>query len=239
MKISASTTIGIHQGKMTITFTFHSQGNITASIIRDRLIHNQHYNNHPIPNNFIFILYNLNMDSSAVDLLNQITQEEDVLVKAKLIKRLMSEHSIRLYEAANYLQVKPSYLSNILRLLKLPELVKDGYYAKIISAAHLIILSRLNDEDVVSAYEEVLANNFTTIQTQNLVREKLYKIKTKGEHISHKLKDELINTFKKIEPGLNVTIIQTQVQGKIILNLKGNKDKTKVFFEKLLKTINK
>jgi ParB-like chromosome segregation protein Spo0J len=181
----------------------------------------------------IIPMYNEYMKPDELETIERIKKEQDIFKKAELIHYLVHEKEIHLTQISKILGTLPSYLSNVLRLLTLPDLVRDSYYSKILSLTHLLILSRLSGEDVIKTYENILSNNLTVQQTEDVVREILYKVKTHGEKLEETTKNQIIAEFKDIDPTANVSIIQTQIQGKIIITLKGNRAKTNDFFEKL------
>lgn len=173
------------------------------------------------------------MKPDEMEIIEKIRKEKDIFKKAKAIQFLTHEKEIPLVKISELLHEQSSHLSNILRLLTLPDLVRDSYYSKILSLTHLLILSRLSGEAVIVAYEEILSNNLTVQQTEKIVREKLYDVRTQGDKISLSTQEKLIEELKEIDPSINVSIIQTQIQGKLTLTLKGNRKMTKEFFERL------
>ncbi len=167
----------------------------------------------------------------------KIKSETDLFKKAKLILSLRKEKQIPLVDIAKALDLTPSYLSHILRLNKLPELIVDGYYSQQISISQLFIISRLKDvNDMFEVYESVLVNNLTALQTQDLVREKLYKIKNEGEHIPKEKIDEFIKSLSK-NGSTKVNIIQTRIRGKLVIEIKGSLSETTQELKRLMKLI--
>ena len=86
------------------------------------------------------------MNDSANHLLDSLKEETDIFTKARLIRTLHLEHDVPLHDIAHVLSIKPSFVSHILRLNRLPELIVDGFYSGLISITHLFILARLLTE---------------------------------------------------------------------------------------------
>lgn len=157
-------------------------------------------------------------------LVEQLKLEVDPFAKAKLIRSLIINHNWQVKDIAQALSYKPSYICHYLRLNKLPEIVVDGFYSKNISLSHLFIISRLKDKEQMSkAYEEVLAKNFTVLQTEELIREMLHHIKTEGETLT---KEEKEQYQAKLPEEIKLKIIQTRIKSKLIFEVKGSLTKT-------------
>lgn len=172
------------------------------------------------------------MDDSQ-DLLEQVKNEKDFFKKAKILLKLKKEKQVPVFKISQELNLKPSYVSHILRLNKLPELIMDGYYTEAISISHLFIISRLTkEEDMVGIYEQALANNLTALQTEELVRQKLYNIKGDGEHLTDSEQEEFIKQMNN--QGVDAKIIQSRIKGKMILEIKGNLAKTTTKIKELM-----
>lgn len=154
-------------------------------------------------------------------LIDKVKNEQNPFEKAKLILFLRDEKQIPLHTISERTSIKPSYMSHILRLLRLPPLIVDGYSSESIPVSHLFIISRLHDvNDMLEVYEKVLSDNLTSQKTEELVREKLYGLKTVGEYLT---KSE-IDSFLK-NPNLKenkAKIIQTRTKGKLVLEVEGN-----------------
>lgn len=174
------------------------------------------------------------MDEETKKIIDQVKLETDVFNKAKFLNFLKKEKNFSVIQLAKNLGMTPSYVCHLLRLLRLPEIVVDGYYSKIISISHLMTLSRLkNKEDIVALYEEVLSKNLTVVKTDELLREKLYRIQSDGERIDEGTKKKIEEKYKKIDKDLEVKITQTRIQTKLTLTIRGGLRKTTEVLKKL------
>lgn len=167
-------------------------------------------------------------------IVNQIKAEKDIFQKYRLIEYLMKEKNFRITDVSSKIGYKPSYICHLIRLKKIPDVVVDGYYSKSISSSHIYVLSRLNDvKQMIELYEKILSENFTVRQTEMAVREYLYQVKSIGKYINRENVIKLTKKIKEKYPELDIQIIQTRIKGKIILEIKGNLEKT----SKLIKTV--
>ena len=161
------------------------------------------------------------------NLITNIKKETDIFAKAKLIDNLLKEKNFKIIDLAKELSITSSYICHLLRLNKLPEIIVDSYYSKSINISHLFILSRINNQEkMIGAFEEILKKSLTVSQTEELIREYLYGIKTKGSHLRLKAKEEMIKKFLEKYPDAKIKIVQTRVKGKIIIEIKGDLSKT-------------
>lgn len=175
------------------------------------------------------------MDTTSIDtLIEKFNTEQDAVSRAKIIYNLQREKSLSLKAISEKVKLHPTYISHFLRILELPDLVLDGYYANQLSSAHLFILSRLkNPEDIQKAYEIILAKNLTSAQAEELIREIKFSISTTNDQIHPEKIHELEKRIKKAFPDVKIKIIQTRVRGKFILELEGDTTKTTTFIKEV------
>ena len=172
------------------------------------------------------------------NLIQTFKEDKDFISKAKILKRLNKEEKISIKKLSELTSVKPSYICHILRLNRLPEIVIDGYYGDNISLSHLFIISRLSSEDeIAAAYEKILSDSLTVLQTEEMVREKLHSIKTVGSYLTTNEKDNLIGKITSNQDKIKVKITQTRIKSKLIIEIKGSLDETNKEIKKLLKKI--
>jgi len=171
-------------------------------------------------------------------ILTQTKNEADKFDQAKLLLFLKKEKAIPVKELSKKLGYKQAYICNIMRLNRLPEIVKDGYYSHVITLSHLLIISRLKaKEQMVKAYEEVLSRSLTVQQTEILVRNYLYSIKTEGSYIEKKDLTDIMAELKKIDPDINIFLTQSRIRSRLILELRGSLKNTSVTVKSWLQTI--
>jgi ParB family chromosome partitioning protein len=165
----------------------------------------------------------------------QIKEEKDIFNKARLIQYLIKEKEIRIKDLSAKLGIKSSYLCHLLRLNKLPSLILDGYYSKLVSISHLLVLSRISDEKmIVKIYEKILSDNLTVAQTEEKVREVLHQIKDTGKYLSKEKVKLLVTKIKKDFPHAKIKLIQTRIKGKLVFEIKDNLKNSSLFLEKII-----
>ena len=178
------------------------------------------------------------MIQDMTSLLNQIRSDKDIFQKSRLLEYVIKEKNLRITDLANKIGYKPSYICHLLRLKKVPDVIVDGYYSKSISSSHIYILSRLNDKkQMIELYEKILVENYTVKQTESAVREYLYQVKSIGKYIDKESIEKTTKIIKEKYPELNVQIIQTRIKGKIILEIKGDLEKSSKILKKILEKL--
>ena len=176
------------------------------------------------------------MKAHILEIIDRIKVEEDIIQKARLIYYLRKNQDIRLKEVADALGESSVQVAHILRLLKLPHLVIDGYYAKVVSMTHLFIIARLKtQEDMIEAYESILSHSLSVQQTEELVREKLYNIRSLPDRLTETEIQQFITALKEIDPALDIKVTQTRLKASVAISLSGDTAYTTEVFNKLLK----
>lgn len=93
------------------------------------------------------------------------------LERAQAYKRLMDEFNLTNSEIAQRVSKSPSYISNTIRLLTLPDALKDALMSGQTTEGHVRALSALEDPHlIIDAYKEVLKRNLSVRGTEELVR---------------------------------------------------------------------
>lgn len=93
------------------------------------------------------------------------------LERAQAYQRLMDEFNLTNSEIAQRVSKSPSYISNTIRLLTLPDALKDALMSGTTTEGHVRALSALEDPHlIIEAYKEVLRRNFSVRGTEELVR---------------------------------------------------------------------
>jgi len=160
-------------------------------------------------------------------LITQIQSEQDYFTKAKLLQYIIYDKQLRIIDLSKRLKIKPSYICHLLRLNKLDPMIVDGYYSKLISISHLFMISRLKTkENMMVVYEKVLSQNLTVLQTEEEVREILYKIKTIGLCIDKREQKKIESLLSDHSKNVKAHLIQTRVKAKITIEMKGSLSET-------------
>lgn len=93
------------------------------------------------------------------------------LERAQAYRRLMEEFALTNAEIAQRVSKSPSYISNTIRLLTLPDALKDALMSGATTEGHARALSALEDPHlIITGYKEVLKRNLSVRGTEELVR---------------------------------------------------------------------
>lgn len=93
------------------------------------------------------------------------------LERAQAYKRLMDEFNLTNAEIALRVAKSPSYISNTIRLLTLPDAIKDALMSAQTTEGHARALAALDDPHlIIDAYKEVLRKNLSVRGAEELVR---------------------------------------------------------------------
>lgn len=118
------------------------------------------------------------------------------IAQAKALKKLIDKSGLKTKEVAKRIGKSSSYVSNTLRLLKLPEALKDGLVSGLISAGHARALAAIDSKKaMVTAYKQILRQEGTVRMAEALAR----KIKGKKRKTAslRKIKKEISQAFKR------------------------------------------
>lgn len=167
--------------------------------------------------------------------IQQILSDPDYFHKAKLINHLLKHRLISLKDLSRELNMKSSYVCHVMRLNKLPEIVIDGYYSKLITLSHLFVLSRLKDEESMAAiYEKVLHDSLTVLQTDYLVRKALHNVTTEGDRLTEDEVNIFMSELSTLGSDVSVRVVQTRIKARIQIEIKGNLSKTTEALRKVI-----
>lgn len=111
-------------------------------------------------------------------------QREDLnpIERALAFKRLKEEFGLETREIAKRIGKSPSYVSNSLALLRLPDALKDGLLSGLITEGHARALAAIKDPKMmVEAYKIVLKEGIPVRHTEDLARRLKKKIGEKSE----------------------------------------------------------
>jgi ParB family chromosome partitioning protein len=173
------------------------------------------------------------------------------LERAQAYYRLMNEFGLSNQEVAQKVGKSPSYISNTLRLLQLPDALKDGLLSLATSEGHVRALAALGDDRLmVEAYKVVLRNNLSVRGTEELVRNYRFEAdKKKKVNPFEKQPTESISQLTvsprldKMQRGLSrvlmsrVKISQSRVQTKLVILINGTMSETNPILDKIYEAV--
>lgn len=178
------------------------------------------------------------MSTSIEELINVLRQEKSPIIQGKILYQLTKKEGVLLTKIAQTLNKKPSALSHLIRLNRLPETIIDGYLGNIVSLSHLYVISRLDDEQsMLAIYEKVLEKNLSVAEVEELVRQKKYQVKSEGDYYNDK---NFINLKKNLEKeNIDIKLNQSRVKTRVILIFKGNLKEANKFLKKFFYALKK
>lgn len=172
-------------------------------------------------------------------------QREDLnpIERGRAFQRLIQEFGLPIIEVAKRVGKSSSYISNSIRLLSLPDAIKDGLLSGAITEGHARAITGLGEPELkISAYKTILAQDASVRDTEELAR----RIKAKRGMRGHRRIDEVLSEdlaiitkdLEKITEG-KVKIKQSMIEAKMTFTFKGPYEKTtkaiKKIYEKLTK----
>jgi ParB family chromosome partitioning protein len=181
-------------------------------------------------------------------------QREDLnpLERAKAFRRLQDDFGMGTAEIAEQIGKSQAYVSNSLRLLTLPDLLKDGLISGQTTEGHVRALAALEDPRLVAeAYKKVLSENLSVRGAEELARRiknregltgkgiqpsgrrRVNQTQTKSiqEHIYRSVRSQAEKMGEEVK--VKVVVFQSKVRGEIRIRLNGRPEQTTPLLEKL------
>ena len=157
-------------------------------------------------------------------------QREDLnpIERAQGFQRLLNDYSLPVTEIAKRISKSPAYVSNTMRLLALPDAIKDGLISEDITEGHARAIAGLNDVKLmVGAYKTILSENASVRRAEDLARKikeaKAMPIKGKEQRIQSTELDDLASNLGKALDAI-VRINQSTISAKNKVIFKGSKE---------------
>ncbi len=172
------------------------------------------------------------------------------LERAQAYKRLLEEFGLTNAEISERVSKSPSYISNTIRLLTLPDALKDALMSGATSEGHARALSALEEHRlIIEAYKEVLKRNLSVRGTEELVRR--FRAKTglgprrsadvSSMHIMSeeidRVQSDLSDAISKRVEKSQVKCSQTGKRAKIELIMEGHPTQTTEVLEHIRQAI--
>lgn len=161
-------------------------------------------------------------------------QREDLnpIERALAYKRLIDEFGLGTNEVARRVGKSAPTVSNTMRLLTLPDAIKDALVAGVISEGHVRPLISLGDPSLMlDLFKKILRENSTVRQTEEMARKIKATVEKKDPH-SEKTKiyiPELLEMAERLKKSLEldaVDLFQTQKKARFVIELRGTPELT-------------
>lgn len=161
-------------------------------------------------------------------------QREDLnpIEKALAYKRLIDEFGLGTNEVAKRVGKSAPTISNTIRLLSLPDAIKDALVAGVISEGHVRPLITLGDSKLMlELFKKILRDNATVRQTEEMARKIKGEVQKREQpHTRHRLwvpeQDEMAKQIQQKYNFDDVKIFQTSKVARIMILIKGEASET-------------
>lgn len=179
----------------------------------------------------------------------------NALDRAKGFERLMNEFGLTTSEIAVRIGKSVAYVSNSVRLLSLPDALKDGLLSGLISEGHARALAAIDDQSLmVEAYKIVLRESGSVRRAEELARRMKSKsnqsIDKSGSRKMYlrvvsaeldKMQEDLAEAFNKDlldgQRKTKVNIVRSQRETKVTFVFPGGLEETQPKFMRVYKSI--
>jgi len=177
------------------------------------------------------------------------------LDRAKGFERLMHEFGLTTSEIAVRIGKSVAYVSNSIRLLSLPDALKDGLLSGLITEGHARALAAIDDQNLMlEAYKIILRESGSVRRAEELAR----RMKSKSKQTDQKrgvrqdqlriVSEELDKMQEEMEAKLNdgisedtrkstIRLIRSRRETKIHMVFKGGLEETEERLQKVFKAI--
>lgn len=165
--------------------------------------------------------------------------------RAKAFERLIEEFDLSNAEISQRIGKSPAYISNTLKLLTLPDALKDGLISGLISEGHARALASIDDKPaMIEAYKIILKESGSVRRAEDLSRRMKAKTGQKPSltnqpaRIVSEAIDEMAEKMSRALGANNsVKLIRTSRETRLLIALKGTIEATDPVLNKLVKAI--
>lgn len=173
-------------------------------------------------------------------------EDLDPLERAQAFTRLKQEFGMTTGKIAERMGRSPAYVTNTLRLLTLPDAVKDALTEGVINEKHAKALMLLRDQKLLlKVFRQVVRDGVPAYKTEELVRRHLMLDQDKKNNVRENTTAEAIadinNWWSKAKARINVKsnfkFTRSNRQTKISIVLHGDPARTQADLEKIMKSV--
>lgn len=161
--------------------------------------------------------------------------------RANSFERLMKEFGLTNLEISGRIGKSPSFVSNTIRLLELPDALKDGLITGVITEGHARALSAIPDtQSVIEAYKIILREGGSVRRAEELARrfkKTMNKVRA-SDGFNTKTVNDLIDQLAghiqtAIGKNARVKMRRSRVETAIHIVLRGNPEETETQVQKI------
>ncbi len=176
-------------------------------------------------------------------------QREDLnpIERAQSFIRLMDEFGLSNKDISQRIGKSPSFVSNSIRLLNLPDALKDGLLSNLISEGHARALAGVDDTKLmIEAYKMILRESGSVRRAEEISR-RMKKVAGQESRAKstppHIISDETDQVRDEIHQALGndnkttIRVTRSRMETRIVIVLKGNTEETEEKLQKIRKGI--
>lgn len=175
--------------------------------------------------------------------------------RAKGFERLMNEFGLTTSEVAVKIGKSVAYVSNSIRLLSLPDALKDGLLSGLITEGHARALAGIEDPELmIEAYKIILKESGSVRRAEELARKMKHKsgqkpkpnaavsnLRIVSDEID-RMQEEMLSALKKMDKngGSNssqVKLVRSRRETRITFIFKGSPEETEEKLQKIYKSV--
>lgn len=179
------------------------------------------------------------------------------LDRAKGFERLQTEFNLSTSDIAARIGKSVAYVSNSLRLLTLPDALKDGLLSGLITEGHARALAAIDDTNLmVEAYKIILRESGSVRRAEELARRMKHESKQDmkkpgirqdqlriiSEEID-KMQEEMEEALKRVDgetdKATDVKLVRSRRETKVTFTFKGGVEETEKRLQKIYKALMK
>ncbi|MBI5356145.1 ParB/RepB/Spo0J family partition protein [Candidatus Collierbacteria bacterium] len=167
------------------------------------------------------------------------------LERAKAFEKLMNDFSLSVADIGRRISKSSSFVSNTMRLLILPDAVKDGLISGLITEGHARALLGIPDvKEMIEVYKILLKESANVRRAEDLARRVKEKI---GVHRARNLNQQFIvsDQIDMMEKNLHMVLAKTlaktkvkltrsRAETKLVIVLKGTPEETESTLQKIV-----
>lgn len=161
----------------------------------------------------------------------------NALERAQAFRRLLDEFNLSTGEIAIKVGKSASYVSNTLRLLTVPDVLKDALASGATTEGHVRALASLEDPHLIlEAYKEILGKNLSVRGAEELARKMKSReniapkqqkpvLRLQNEELD-KFEEEFVEKLNAEDAKVKVKISQSRIESKLTIVVRGNTEAT-------------